>query len=139
VKASTIGATLDGAPAASGQVLDMFFLNPGTHSIVVSAADNLGNAGSLTRLFRVQATSQSLVNNVDRACALGLINRISCTELRLIADLARTAHAAANHIREHLLLGAWAQQLDQLRGKTVDHATAVRFAAYARDLIARGA
>lgn len=138
VKASTIAATFDGAVATSGQVLDMFFLNPGQHSVVVSAADNLGNTGSLTRLFRVNATSASLVNNVDRACTLGLIQRYLCLGVRVTIDLARAAHAAPNHSREHILLNAWAQQVDQMPATAIDPATALRFSAHARDLIARG-
>ena len=52
--------TFDGVGKTNGHVLDMFFLQPGTHTIVVTAADNLGNSGSSTRTFVVRATADSL-------------------------------------------------------------------------------
>ena len=139
VNSSTITPTFDGAPATLGQTLDMFFLNPGTHTIRVSAADNLGNAAVAIRLFRVQATSASLVNNVDRACALGLIHRLLCSSFRALVNTAKTTHAAGQHLAEHEALKGLIVHLEQQRGRNVDAATATRFIAYARDLIARGA
>ena len=47
-------------------------------------------------------------------------------------------HAAGDHAVEHNLLGAWIELLEAQRGKAVDTATATRFIAYARDLIAIG-
>jgi hypothetical protein len=137
VNASTVGAKLDGAAAAPGHVLDMFFLNPGLHQIVVSAADNLGNTGSLTRLFKVQATSASLVSNVGRACTLGLIAKQQCSPLLTTVEHAKREHAQGDHKVERNVLGAWINELEAQRGKKVDAATATRFIAYARDLIAR--
>jgi hypothetical protein len=139
VNASTVGATFDGAAASLGQVLDMFFLNPGSHEVRVSAADNLGNAGSLTRLFKVQATSASLVSNVQRACGLGLIAKQQCSSLLTKVEHAMREHAQGDHKVEHNVLGAWINELEAQSGKKVDAATATRFIAYARDLIARAA
>jgi hypothetical protein len=139
VKASTVAATLDGAAATQGQVLDMFFIYPGQHPIVVSAADNLGNAASLTRIFKVQATSESLVNNVDRACGLRLIQPAAwCATFRIFVSTAKIKHTAGQHAFEHSSLRAWIAYLEAQRGKMIDSATATRFIAYARDLIARG-
>lgn len=139
VNAATVGATFDGDAATNGQVLDAFFLNPGQHSIVVSAADNLGNAGSLTRLFRVHATSASLVNNVNRACGLQLITPApGCPAFRVLVGVAKAQHATGKHQLEHVALRAWIKLLEAQHGRIVDAATATRFAAYARDLIARG-
>ena len=42
----TEAVTFDGAASTQGAVLDMFLLAPGTHTIVVQAADKLGNASS---------------------------------------------------------------------------------------------
>lgn len=137
VDAATVAATFDGAGAALGQVLDMFFLYPGLHAVRVAAADNLGNVGSLTRLFSVNATSESLVSNVERACTLGLIAKQQCTPLLMTVERAKREHAQGSHKVEHKLLGAWIEQLEAQRGKGVDAATATRFIAYARDLIAR--
>ena len=139
VNASTVAATLDGAAATPGQVLDMFFLNPGQHAVVVSGADNLGNAASLTRLFRVNATSASLLNNVSRACTLRLIQpSFWCVTFQIFVSAAQTKHAQGQHAFEHMSLLAWIAYLQAQRGKMIDSATATRFIAHARDLIARG-
>ena len=43
----TESATFDGSAASNGQQIDTFLLDAGVHSIVVTAADNLGNTGSV--------------------------------------------------------------------------------------------
>lgn len=131
--------TFDGAASTRGAVLDMFLLAPGTHTIVVSAADKLGNASSLTRTFKVEATSASLVSNVARACAEGLIEAQLCNSLSTKVEHAAREHAQGDHRVEHNVLGAWINQLEAQRGKKVDTATANRFIAFANDLIARNA
>ena len=37
--------TFDGAPSENGAVIDMFFLDAGTHTAVVTATDNIGQHG----------------------------------------------------------------------------------------------
>ena len=137
VDASTVGATFDGAAATMGQVLDMFLLYPGNHFVVVSAADNLGNAGSLTRRFEVHATAESLVSNVQRACTEGLIQAVACNSLLTKVEHARDNHADGQHSVEQHQVGAWVNELEALQGKKVDAATAARFIAFGNDLIAR--
>ena len=131
--------TFDGAPATNGQALDMFFLDPGAHTIVVTAADNLGNAGSQTRTFEVHATSESLGNNLDRAWRLGLIDKQGIyNSLKAKVEAALRAHERGQHHVEHNVLGAFVNELEAQRGKAVDVETANRFIAYAQDLIERG-
>lgn len=130
--------TLDGAASSQAAVLDMFLSDPGTHAIVVHAADELGNATSLTRSFKVQATSASLVSNVARACTEGLIaGQGLCNSLSGKMEKAAQRHDQGDHAVEQNLLGSWINQLEAQRGKTVDTATANRFIAFALDLIAR--
>jgi hypothetical protein len=130
--------SLDGAPATNGQVLDMFFLAPGLHTIVVTAVDNLGNSSSATRTFEVHATAESLNNNIDRACNLGLIKATLCNALKAKTRAALAAHNRGQHATEHNILRALVHQLEAKRGKGVDAATADRLIAYIEDLIARG-
>jgi hypothetical protein len=136
----TESVTFDGAASTRGAVLDMFLLAPGTHTIVVSAADRLGNASTATRTFKVEATSASLVSNVLRACNEGLIEGNGlCNALLGKVEHAAREHGQGDHAVEHNVLGAWINQLEAQRGKKVDLATADRFIAFAADLIARGA
>lgn len=137
---ATETVTFDGAASARGAVLDMFLLDPGTHAVVVRAADKLGNTSSLTRTFKVEATAASLVSNVDRACTEGLIDGAGlCNALRAKVEQAARKHAGGDHNVEWNALGAWINQLQAQRGKKVDLATGNRFIAFAADLIARRA
>ncbi len=132
-------ATFDGAPTTQGAVLDMFFLQPGTHTIVVTAADNLGNTGTSTRNFVVRATADSLASNVQRAYSLGLITKANVRDS--LADkiaTARKSHDKGKHATEYNALGAFVEAILAQRGKSIDPATGDRFIAYARDLIANG-
>lgn len=126
-------ATQDGAP------LDLFFFYPGTRTVTVSAADNLGNAGVTTCSFELHATAQSLVSNVQRAFVLGLIDGPGiATSLRQKAQEAHRMHQRGQHATEHNVLQAFVNELLALRGQKVDAATADRFIAYALDLVALG-
>jgi hypothetical protein len=140
VDLTTVASTFDGSSATNGQVLDMFLLYPGTHTIVVKAADRVGNAGQTTRTFKVQATSASLLNNVGRACREGLITKKGiCNSMEAKLGNAVARHDSGNHLAEGNILGAWINELLAQRGKSVDPATADRFIAFARDLIMRAA
>jgi hypothetical protein len=140
VDPTTVASTFDGAAAANGQTLDVFLLYPGTHTIVVSAADRVGNSGQSTRTFKVQATSASLLNNVGRACNEGLITKKGiCNSMEAKLRNAVTRHDSAKHGPEGNILAAWINELQAQRGKAVDPDTADRFIAFARDLIQRAA
>lgn len=132
-------ATFDGAPAADGDLLDMFFLAPGLHAVSVDAADKLGNAGTTVSQFRLRATSVSLRNNIDRALSLGLItDKGTYNALRATLDAAVASHKRDAHATEHQQLAAFVQQLTAKAGNGIDAVTAARFTAYAQDLIAAG-
>lgn len=131
--------TFDGAAAANGQTLDMFFLDAGVHSIVVSATDNIGNTGTTERTFRVRATAASLLSNIDRARSLGLItNNGAYNGTTASLEAALQSHEAGRHSTEWNQLNAFINQLEAKRGNGIDAATADRFIGYARDLISSG-
>jgi len=93
--------TLDGAAAVDGQVLDMFLLATGVHTIHVTSVDNLGNGSELTWTFKMEATSESLIGNVDRAYQEGLItNALIYLRLRSSLMLALVPHQTGNHRME---------------------------------------
>ena len=135
----TLTATLDGNAITTGTVIDTFFLSAGTHTIVVSAEDNVGNASSKTIVFEVHATAESLGKNLDRAFSLGLIDKQGIyNSLSAKVDQAFKKHVAGQHHVEWNVLGAFVNELEAQSGKAVDAATAARFIGYANDLIARG-
>ncbi len=137
VNQATVKSTFDGAPATHGQVLDMFLLAPGTHAVNVAAADNLGNATDTTRTFQLHATSESLLSNIERSCTEGLITKQgTCHALSTKLGHALDKHTGDRHDVEHNQLGAFINQTEAQRGKSIDTATANRLIAFAQDLIA---
>ncbi|MFZ0323135.1 MAG: hypothetical protein WAN48_03265, partial [Actinomycetes bacterium] len=136
VKSSSV--TLDGTASSNGATLDMFLLYPGSHTVSVAARDNLDNPSSASRSFSVAATSASLLSNLDRARALGLVPDTSTyTGLRDKLVAALSAHKRGQHTTEWNQLSAFISLLQAQRGQGISAPTADRFIAYARDLIAR--
>src|SRR5262249_50894249 len=132
-------ATFDGAPAAQGDVLDMYTLQPGLHTVTVTAADRVGNTATASKTFRVRATTASLIANIDRADSEGLLkNGGTHTSLRAKLEAALDKHEGGAHPVEWNILEAWVNELQAQSGGGVDASTAQRFIAYANDLIASG-
>jgi hypothetical protein len=129
--------TLDGNAATNGQTLDMFFLVAGLHTIVVTATDNLGNTGTTLRVFRVRATSASLLNNLDRARSLGLVPDAKVYKgLRDSLTAASQSHSRGQHPTEWNQLSAFVNQVLGQLGHGIDGTVGLRLIGYARDLIA---
>jgi len=68
---ASLTATLDGNPVAIGSSIDTFLLAPGEHTVTYTAADNVANTSTASVTFRILATPQSLLANLDRARAAG--------------------------------------------------------------------
>ncbi len=133
---ASTSVTFDGAAAVNGQVLDMFFLNPGLHTIVVTATDNLSNTGTTTRTFTLTPTAASLINTLDRALALGLItNNGAYNGLHAKLLAAQSAHDRGDHATEWNILGAFINQVTAKTGNGIDPATAARLIAFAQFII----
>lgn len=133
---ASTSVTFDGVAATNGQVLDMFFLNPGLHSIVVTATDNVSNTGLTTRTFILHATAASLLKTLDRALALGLIiNNGAYNGLHAKLLAAQAAHNRGDHPTEWNILGAFINQATAKSGNGIDPTTAARLIAFAQDII----
>lgn len=139
-------ATVDGfqglpgvVPTSLGAVLDLFYFEPGTRQVVISATDNLGHAGGSACTFGLHASPQSLAANVDRFYSLGLIaGQGTANSLRQKLETAQKQHERGNHATEANLLRAFISELRAQRGKKVDPAIADRFINFANDRIATG-
>jgi hypothetical protein len=70
----TVWADLDGTPVTSGQVIDLYTLSLGDHTLTVNAVDKAGNQASQAVTFGVTATIQSLKASVNRFYKEGKIN-----------------------------------------------------------------
>src|SRR5207245_3714220 len=70
--ALTPSAKLDSATSlTNGQVINLDNLNAGTHTIVITATDQLGNTSTTTFTFQVHATVGGMVNAVNQGAAAG--------------------------------------------------------------------
>jgi hypothetical protein len=61
-----VEALLDGTAVTNGQVIDLYTLALGKHTLTVNAVDNAGNASTQSVEFNITATIDSLKTAVDR-------------------------------------------------------------------------
>ncbi|MFN2502717.1 MAG: hypothetical protein ABR540_00490 [Acidimicrobiales bacterium] len=120
-----------------GDVLDLFLFYPGTRTVAVTAADNIGNGGTTPLTFKLQATAESLLSNLERAHAEGKVGNVF-NSLRVKLVNADKKHDDGRHDVEANMLGAFINELEAQRGKKVDTRIANRFIAFAQDLIDAG-
>jgi predicted outer membrane repeat protein len=89
-----VWADLDGMPVASGQVIDLYTLSLGDHTLTVYAMDKAYNQTSKSVVFSVTATIKSTIAGVNRFYAEGKINNAGIRS-SLLAKL-NTAQTSLN-------------------------------------------
>ncbi len=131
-------ATFDGAPTSNGEQFDTFLLDAGTHSVAITAADNLGNSASVNRTLRIRATSASLLANIARACDERLItDNGACNGMSAALRAAVAAHERGTHRPTEVnQLGAVLNQVDAQMATSIDPLFGARLRGWLRDLIA---
>jgi 2',3'-cyclic-nucleotide 2'-phosphodiesterase (5'-nucleotidase family) len=70
----SIWADLDGAPVTDGQVIDLYTLSLGDHTLTVYAMDKAYNQSTASVTFGVTATADTLVASVNRFASEGKID-----------------------------------------------------------------
>ena len=73
----------------SGDNIDLFFQKLGGHSLKASASDFVGNATSTAVSFRIVATTDSVISDIERAFSLGWITSKKEKD-ELVKDLQKT-------------------------------------------------
>jgi hypothetical protein len=66
-------ATLDGSAVTKGQVIDLFLLALGGHTVAVNITDNAGNTASASASFSIGTTPESISDSIDRLLAIEAI------------------------------------------------------------------
>ena len=66
-----LGTALGTTTIPSTGAIDLFFLKLGSHMLTASSTDNVGNATTSARAFRVVTTASSTISDIDRAYSLG--------------------------------------------------------------------
>jgi hypothetical protein len=105
---ASVSAKLDGTNVSKGQVVDLFFLDLGQHTLIVSAADNAGNQGIASLTFALEVTAQSLLGSIDRLLAMGAIDNNGIAN-SLRAKLGKNANQ----------VNAFLNELDAQKGKHI--------------------
>jgi len=127
-------------PAPVGTVLDMYLLYPGTRTVTINAADNLGNTGDNFCTFEIHPTLESMLSNLNRALSEGAIKNdgiFRSFQAKLNASLAAMNRGQCGAAFNNL--AALTNELQAQRGKGIDAVVADRFIAFAQDLIDTGA
>lgn len=126
-------------PAPVGFVLDMYLLYPGTRTVTIHAADNLGNAGDNACTFEIHPTVESMLSNLNRALSEGAIkNQGIFNSLKTKLDGALAAMNRGQCGAAFNKLAALTNELQAQRGKGIDAVVGDRFIAFAQDLIDHG-
>lgn len=126
---------VNGQPIAAGEVLDIFLLGPGSHTLHVAAADHLGNAATKDLTFTAIATLESLRNNVEHATAdLGMITSLSVENALLaIIDAAIASRNRGTCVAMHNQIDALIELLSAQSGGHVTPLGASLLIAWAQD------
>ena len=108
---------LDNALTSNTGSIDLFSQSLGMHTLLASSTDNVGNATSTSREFRVIATHESTLSDLERAYQLGLMNELTYKVLKpLMTGIFRAASNAPKTVAPQLYK-AILRQLDQRHGK----------------------
>jgi hypothetical protein len=89
----SITAKVDGTTALSGSTVDLDTLTAGTHTLVVTVADGLGNTTTTTLTFVILPTVNGLINAVKEGQTAGSITSTEATSLLSILNSTTTTQA----------------------------------------------
>jgi hypothetical protein len=135
----TISAVLDSTTAvASGAVINTESLTAGTHSLVITAVDGLGNVTTTTTTIIVMVWNAGLVRAVNDGVTNGLITS-SATSSQLLSYLAsaKAAVVALNNPLAKTYLASFISYVQAQSGLTINAAYATQLVGWANNLISR--
>jgi hypothetical protein len=135
---ASLTSRLDGSISlANGSSIDLFTLNAGTHTIVVTAADGVGNVSTQTLTFAVHATIDGLLNAVVYGRARALVSNQQQNQLTTILQSAQSALASGDSATAKGRLNAFVTQVQSQSGTGIEATFAARLVNWTQDLIAR--
>ena len=135
----TINATLDGTGTlTSGATVGTSSLAAGSHTIVVSATDELGNLSTVSVTFEVHASALGLCSGVNDGVAGGLVHPNMQNPLCTKARAAEAAISRGDYADAKSILASFISQVAVAQaGKKIDPGYADLLMGWANDLIAR--
>jgi len=132
-------AVIDGTTTvSSGAAFNTETLAAGTHTIVITAKDGLGNVSTTTITLTVHTTVAGLMTGVNDGVTAGKITSTSvATQLKSYLTSAQAALAAGNNTLAKSYLASFVSLVQQQSGVTINAAYAALLAGWANDLISR--
>jgi hypothetical protein len=136
---ASLVAVLDGTTTiASGTAFNTETLAAGTHTIVITARDGLGNVSQTTITIQVHATVAGLTKAVnDGVTAKKITSSTVSSQLLAYLTSAQNALNAGNHTSAKSYLASFVSLVTAQSGVTINAAYASLLIAWANDLIAR--
>ncbi len=134
---ASIGAVLDGSRAiASGGSFNTETLAAGTHTIVITATDGLGNTSTTSSTFQVHATVNGLTTAVNDGVTNKLITSSTmANQLLSYLSSASKAISAGKYSTAQSYLQQFVSLVQQQSGVTINAAYAALLISWANDLI----
>jgi len=129
---TTTTVTLDGTTTITGGVIDIDTLTSGTHTIVVTSTDALGNTTSRTLTFTIHATIKGLINAVNDGVARGYITKAEGSTL--VSQLNNALQPGSS---TKVKLQQFVYMVQGASGKSISAAYANLLVNWTNDLIAR--
>ena len=106
-------------------------MTAGTHTIVITATDGLGNTTTRTITFTIHATVKGLINAVNDGAARGLITATEKSNLLWYLQKALGTGTPKNFI------GQFNWEVNYQSGKAINSAEAALLLSWGNDLYAR--
>jgi hypothetical protein len=135
---ATISSTLDTSISlSSGGSIDVDSMLAGTHTIVITTADVLGNASTLTITFQIHATVGGLINSVKDGVVRGYIAKSVQDNLIKQLQAVQTAINNRNNPSARNNLQQFINQVNAYAGKSIAAAYAALLVNWSNDLLSR--
>jgi hypothetical protein len=136
---ASISALLDGTTSIStGVAFNTETLSAGTHTVVITARDGLGNVSTTTVTLTVHATVGGLTTAVnDGVTAAKITSSSVATQLKSYLTSAQAALNANNHASAKTYLASFVSLVTAQNGVTINAAYAALLIGWANDLIGR--
>jgi hypothetical protein len=135
---ASLSATLDSvANLTNGQVIDLDTLTAGTHTIVITAVNQLATSSTTTITFQVHATVGGLISAVDQGAQRGLITSTEQIQLDGILNSAQSYLKKGNVAAAKSMLSYFISSVQSQSGRSINAAYAARLVNWAQDLYNR--
>jgi hypothetical protein len=97
--------------ATTDSVIDLAFQKTGDHALKIEAKDEAGNATSTVTVFKVSASIDSIIANVNRYTTMGLISKAEKSILNVQLQLLKTQFRLLEQTKNNSRLSAKAKTL----------------------------